>query len=364
MTNFKNSIAFLDSFLEMSVPGYDCLAYYNGKEVFRHMNGYSDLETKTPVRGNEMYNIYSCSKVITCAAALQLFEKGMFELDDELWQYIPEFKDMTVKEADGSIVPAKRKIKIRNLFTMTAGFSYDLHSPGLEEARQKTDGRCPTVETIKYLAKDPLVYHPGDRYQYSLAHDVIAALVEVLAQERFEDYVKKNIFDVLGMENTSFNRDKFDDSLFASQYSYNNEKQAVVNVGKKIQGYRLGCEYDSGGAGACSTTEDYMRFLEGMRKAIILKPQTLEMMNSPQLTPKQMPTYSGENDVMTYGLGVRTSKDKTKITEFGWGGAAAAALSIDREKGLCVFLAKHLLNSPSAGIRHQIRAKLCEDLGI
>ena len=67
---------------------------------------------------------------------------------------------------------------------------------------------------------------------------------------------------------------------------------------------------------------------------------------------------------MTYGLGVRTSKDKTKVTEFGWGGAAAASLSIDREKGLCVFMAKHLLNSPTAGIRHQIRAKLCEDLGI
>ena len=361
---FKKSIEFMDSFLEMGVPGCDCIAYLNGKEVFRYMNGYSDLESKTPVKGNEMYNIYSCSKVITCAAALQLFEKGKFELDDELWNYIPEFKDMTVKEADGSIVPAKTKIKIRNLFTMTAGFSYDLHSPGLEEARQKTNGRCPTVETIKYLAKDPLIYHPGDKYQYSLAHDVIAALVEVLAEERFEDYVKKNIFDVLGMEHTSFNRDKFDDSLFASHYHYNTEKQMAVNVGKKIQGYRLGCEYDSGGAGACSTVEDYMRFLEGMRTCKLLKPQTLEMMNSPQLTPKQQPTYSGENDIMTYGLGVRTSKDKTKITEFGWGGAAASALSIDRHKGLCVFLAKHILNSPSQGIRQQIRAKICEDLGI
>ncbi|MBE6704284.1 MAG: beta-lactamase family protein [Ruminococcaceae bacterium] len=363
MTDFKNSISFLDSFLEMGVPGYDCIAYYNGKEVFRHMNGYSDLETKTPVMGNEMYNIYSCSKPITCAAALQLFEKGKFELDDELSTYIPEFKDMTVRTEEG-IVKAVRPIRIRNLFTMTAGFSYDLHSPGLEEARKATDGRCPTVETIKYLAKDPLIYQPGDKYQYSLAHDVIAALVEVLAEERFEDYVKKNIFDVLGMEHTTYNRDKFDDSLFASQYRFDNEKKCPVNVGKKIQGYRLGSEYDSGGAGASSTTEDYIRFLEGMRTCKILKPVTLEMMNSPQLTPKQMPTYSGEDDIMTYGLGVRTSKDKTKITEFGWGGAAASALSIDRVKGLTVFLAKHLLNSPSQSVRQQIRARLCEDLGI
>ncbi len=364
MGEFKNAISFLDSLMEMGAPGYDCMAYLDGKEVFRHMNGYSDIESKTPVTGNEMYNIYSCSKVITCTAMLQLWEKGLWDLDDELSKYIPEYKDMTVKNEDGSIVKAERPIKLLNLFTMTAGFSYDLHSPGLEKARAETGGRCPTVETIKYLASDPLVYQPGDKYQYSLAHDVIAALVEIISGERFEDYVRKNIFDVLGMEKTSFDRSKFDDSLFASQYRYDNDKKALVNVGKQIQGYRLGSEYESGGAGAVSTVEDYMKFLEGLRTCKLLKPLTLEMMNSPHLTPKQQPFYSGEDDVRTYGLGVRTSKDKTKCTEFGWGGAAAAFLSVDRIKGLCVFTGMHILNSPFAAIRGEVRAKICEDLGI
>lgn len=363
MTSFNKTKAFLDSLIEMGAPGYDCIAYLNGEQVFRHMNGYSDIESKTPVCGKEMYNIYSCSKPITCAAMLQLYEKGLFELEDELSKFIPEFGDMTVQTEKG-IVKAERPIRILNLFTMTAGFSYNLHSPGLEKAREATGGKCPTVQTIKYLAEDPLCYQPGDRYMYSLAHDVIAALVEIISGERFESYVRKNILDPLGMDNTSFDRDKFDDSLFASQYRYDNEKKCVVNVGKKIQGYRLGCEYESGGAGAVSTVEDYMKFLEGMRTCKVLKPQTLELMNSPHLTPKQQPYYSGEQDVMTYGLGVRTSKDKTKITEFGWGGAAASFLSIDRIKGLCVFTGMHLHNAPFQSIRGQVRAKICEDLGI
>ncbi len=363
MTKFTNAIEFLEQLRSMGAPGYDCLAYLDGKEVFRHMNGYRDIESKTELRGNEMYNIYSCSKPITCAAMLQLYERGLFELDDELSKYIPEYKEMTVRTEDG-IVKAERPIKILNLFTMTAGLSYDLHSPGLERARAETDGRCPTVETIKYLASDPLHFQPGEKYAYSLCHDVIAALVEIISGERFEDYVRKNIFDVLGMENTSFDREKFDDSLFASQYRYDNEKKCPVNVGKKIQGYKLGTEYESGGAGAVSTVEDYMKFLEGMRTCKILKPETIELMNSPHLTPRQQPSYSGAQDIMTYGLGVRTSKDKTKLTEFGWGGAAASFLSIDRGNGLCVFMGMHLLNSPYAPIRGQIRAKICEDLGL
>lgn len=360
---FEKSIAFLDGFLEMGSPGYDCLAYLNGKEVFRHMNGYSDLENKIPISGNEMYNIYSCSKMITCAAMLQLYEKGLFELDDSLSKFISEYSEMTVKSANG-VVKAEKPIKIVNLFTMTAGLSYNLSSPGLEKAKAETNGKCPTVETIKYLASDPLDFQPGEKFQYSLCHDVIAALVEIISGMRFEEYVQKHIFEVLDMEHTSFDREKFDDSLFAGQYKYDAETKNAVNVGKKICGFKLGTEYESGGAGAVSTVEDYMKFLEGIRTCRILKSETVELMNSPHLTPKQQPSYSSENDIMTYGLGVRTSKDKTKISEFGWGGAAASFLSVDRHNGLCVFLGKHIHNSPTAPIRGQIRAKICEDLGI
>lgn len=68
----------------MGIPGYDCTVYHKGECVYRHFNGYSDTESKTPMNGNEVYNIYSCSKVITCTAALILYEKGKFKIEDKL----------------------------------------------------------------------------------------------------------------------------------------------------------------------------------------------------------------------------------------------------------------------------------------
>ena len=167
------------------------------------MNGYSDLENKIKIDGKEKYNIYSCSKVITCTAALQLFEKGMFSLEDKLSDYMPEFKNMTVKTDDG-VKKAENSILIKHLFEMTAGFSYDVFSTELKKAISETKGKCPTREVMKYLAKEPLLFEPGDRWEYSLCHDVLAAFVEVVSGEKYEKYVKKNIFDVIGMNNSTF----------------------------------------------------------------------------------------------------------------------------------------------------------------
>lgn len=173
---FENVLDLTQSFLDMGVPGFDLSIWKDGKCLLRHMGGYSDLKNKIPVQGNERYNIYSCSKLITCAAAMQLWEKGLFSLEDPLANYMPEFSEMTVQTENG-IRKANRPILIRNLFEMTAGFSYDLNTPQLELCRRETDGRCPTRETMRYLAKEPLVFEPGAQWKYSLCHDVLAALV-------------------------------------------------------------------------------------------------------------------------------------------------------------------------------------------
>ena len=98
---FENTKKLCDSFLEMGVPGFDLSVYRDGKEILRYMGGYSDLENKIPIRGNEIYNVYSCSKLITVTAAMQLWEKGLFSLEDELCKYMPEYKEMTVKTENG-----------------------------------------------------------------------------------------------------------------------------------------------------------------------------------------------------------------------------------------------------------------------
>ena len=342
---------FSDSFLELGVPGFDLAVYKKGECILRYMNGYSDLENKIRMQGNERYNIYSCSKVFTCTIAMQLWEKGLFSLDDKLSDYMPEFKEMTVISENG-VQKAKNPILIKHLFEMTAGFSYDLNSSELLRCKEETNGRCPTREVMKYLANEPLLFEPGDRWNYSLCHDVIAALVEVLTGEKFEDYAKKNIFDILGMENTTFMLPQEELDTISQQYRFENGRP--VNVGKNIQNYKLGTEYASGGAGAISTVDDYIKFLEGLRTFKLLKPETLKLMATDRLTPYQKRTYSFKN-IQGYGLGVKTPGAHKKYTEFGWGGAACAYLAIDMKNELSIYFGAHLLSSPA----QQFRSKIC-----
>ena len=121
---FEQTKKFCDTFIEMGHPGFDLAVFKDGECILRYMNGYSDIENKIKVNGNEKYNIYSCSKVITCTAALQLWDKGLYSLEDKLSDYMPEFKEMTVKTSDG-IKKAENPILIKHLFEMTAGFSYE-----------------------------------------------------------------------------------------------------------------------------------------------------------------------------------------------------------------------------------------------
>ena len=347
---FERTKAFCDSFLKLGVPGFDLAVYKDGKCILRHMNGYSDLENKLKVNGTERYNIYSCSKVITCVAALQLMEKGLFSLEDKLSDYMPEFAEMTVKTESG-IKKAEKPIQIKHLFEMTAGFSYNCTSPQIKLNYSETEGKCPTRELIKYLAKEPLLFEPGDRWEYSLCHDVLAAFVETLSGEKFENYVKKNIFDIANMPHSTFMLPSDELNTIAEQYRFENGK--AVNVGKNIVNYKLGTEYASGGAGAISTVDDYINFLEALRTYKLLKPETLKLMMTDRLTEWQKRTY-WTTATHGYGLGVRCPKKDGKYIDFGWGGAASAYLAVDMENNISLYFGAHLLSSPAQGLRSMV----------
>lgn len=358
---FEKTKDFCDSFLKLGLPGFDLAVYKGGKCILRYMNGYSDLENKVKMDGKERYNIYSCSKVITCTAAMQLWEKGKFSLEDKLSVYMPEFSEMSVKTEEG-IKKAKKPILIKHLFEMTAGFSYNLSSPMLKLARLETEGRCPTREVMKYLAKEPLLFEPGDRWNYSLCHDVLAALVEVVSGEKFESYVKKNIFDVVGMNDSTFMLPESELETVSPQYRFENGK--AVNVGKNIVGYKMGSQFASGGAGGISTVDDYIKFLEGLRTYKLLKPETLKLMITDRLTDYQKRAYL-RRETHGYGLGVRTPKGDEKYIDFGWGGAAAAFLAVDMENEISLYLGTHMHSAPIQELRNLlyriIRAELFDD---
>lgn len=353
---FENVKAMCQSFLKMGVPYFDVIVYKDGKEILRYMDGCTDVEKKIPVRGDELLNVYSSSKPVTVVAALQLWEKGLFDLEDDLSKYLPEYKAMTVQTEKG-IVPAKNPIKIWHLFTMTAGFHYDLSGPWVEELRSATDDRCPTREMARYLAKVPLCFEPGTDYRYSLAHDVLAALVEVVSGQEFNAYATENIFRPLGMTR--------------STYLYPYEKlpahyQFVKAEGKiqRVEGnaYRFGPEHASGGAGLVTTVDDQIKFAEALRTYKLLKKETTEMIARNWLTPEQHENFGHKLNYF-YGLGMRTAKPGTARADFGWGGAAGTMMNVDIEHGISVFYSQHLLGSPNHSLRTRVYDALLRDLG-
>lgn len=348
---FSELTAFLDSFVRDGAPGYDLAVLQHGREIFRHQSGYTNVEKQIPVAGNERYNLYSCSKPITVTAALMLYEEGLYRLDDPLYAILPEFREMTVREGD-AVRKAKNPIRMRDLFSMTAGFSYNLETPALKRAREETGGRCGTREVMPYFAESPLSFEPGTHWQYSACHDILAAAVEVLAGERFGAFVSRRIFKPLGMTRSTFCLDDSELDTVTEQYRYDSEAGVAKNCGNSLGVFKLGTAYESGGAGCISTVEDYLRFMEGLRTGALLSDKTLTLMHTDCLDENTRPDF-WHHKTYGYALGVRCPIPGG-ATDFGWDGAAGSYMAIERELGLSIFYATHLLNPPIATPRLQI----------
>ena len=365
--NFEYMKNFMDSLTEWIIPGNSVVIYKDGKKVFEYSSGYSDLEKKIKKTGEEQLYIYSCSKVATVTAALQLYEQGKFLLSDPLYEYLPEFKKMYVKDGD-RIKAAENPITIRDLFTMTAGLSYATNTPAFEKARKLTDGKMDTRTVIKCLAEEPLLFEPGARWNYSLCHDVLAVLAEVVSGMRFSEYMKKHIFEPLDMNNSYYHAPN--DVIISPQYIYEiqdtknivelQQKEHTTGVVKRAYGNELvfGENYDSGGAGIITTVDDYAKFAAalansgtGLNNNRILSSATVKLMKTNQLNEAQRKTMNWRRlRGYGYGLGVRTLIDKAEsgsnssIGEIGWGGAAGATIIAVTEEKVALCYAHHMLN--------------------
>ena len=362
---------FMDRLTVDTVPGNSIVVYHKNKEVFRYSSGYSDVEEKTPMTGEELLNIYSCTKPATVTAALQLYEQGYFLLDDPLYAFMPEFKQMYVKDEDGNIREAASPITMRHLFTMTSGFTYEKDSPSMQQAVLDTKGKMPTVQALKYLAKEPLAFDPGTHWKYSLSHDVLAAVVEIISGKRFENYMKEHIFTPIGIEDIHFHANEDVFSRMASQYMFKTgeeieiAKGQISSVGKdgfwekqtKKNDLLYGPEYDSGGAGIIVSVPEYAKFASCLANGgvapngeQILSKGTIELLRTNQLSETMLKDFNWSQLAgYGYGLGVRTMIDRKvagfngPVSEFGWGGAAGATLSADPDSGFAYFYAHHML---------------------
>ena len=375
--DFTELARFLDYMAKKRTPGCAVRVCVGGKEVFSYSAGYSDLEDGIRYKGHEHINIYSCSKVATVTAGAQLVERGVINLNDPLYAYIPEYKDMCIRDKDGNIRKAERHIKVGDLFSMTAGFNYNLKAPSILKAGEVTDGKYDTETVVRMLSGEPLSFEPGTHWQYSLCHDVLAGLVEIVSGEKFRDYMKHNIFEPLGMNDTAYHITPEIEKNMASQYTFVADSGEVIadlaeahRTGRASDGtykkisktdipYVFGEEYDSGGAGITTTPKDYIKLVAalsggglGMNGERILSPYTVELMKTNRLGGEQL------KDAHTwavlagygYGMGVRTHMNRGEsgcnapIGEFGWGGAAGATVIADTENDVALFFAQHCLN--------------------
>jgi len=362
---------FIDRITAWRIPWAEVLVMHRNAPIFHYRNGYADMERQTPIGDRQIINIYSMTKIMTCTAALQLLEQGEILLGDPISAYLPEFAEVTVRKTmpDGSIEEerAKKPITVRDLFAMTAGFSYDREAPSIREAVQRTGGKLPTRELAKALAKVPLLFEPGTRWNYSMCHDVLAALVEAVDGRRFSAYVRDEITGPLGMRDTAFDLTDEQQQRLVPQYEYNdNLGQAVRNDGN---GFRIGTELESGGAGLFSTTADYALFLNALTNkgtspdgVRILSPATVDLMRADQLTEATRGDFNWEHMAgYGYGLGVRTHISKagsgslSGLGEFGWAGAAGCLAVMDPESELTIMYAQHLLNSQEPYVHRRLR---------
>lgn len=361
MMNFEPLKEFMDYYIPMlGVPGADVVIYKDHEEVFRYQSGFDSIKFKTPVRDNALYYMYSCTKIATCVAATQLIERGEILATDPIYAYFPEYRNMQVKvkNPDGSfdLVPAKNVMTIEHLLTMTAGLDYDLSRPGILKVIERTGGRAPTLDIARALAEDPIDFEPGTRYQYSLCLDVIGGLVELVSGMSVGKYFKDNIFDPLGMNETSFGITDEKLARMATQYEYDAENGCAREIPMSKNPYVFGSEYESAGAGLISSVKDQILFADalshygvGKTGNRILSRAGVELMSANHLSESVLKTFSSPQAVgYGYGYGVRTNMNPSlggnlsPVGEFGWDGARGSYFSADPKNRLAFFYAEHM----------------------
>ncbi len=385
------TVHFLDRYVEPGkITGCQIAVSRGGRLAYWRSLGLVDRERGRSVEDDTIWRIYSMTKPITSVALMQLYERGLFQLDDPVHRYIPAWRHLTVGDLqpDGSlsIVELQRPVSVRDALTHMTGLPGSV-VPGHpadtrfnEEVHAARHGM--TLEKMCDLLADfPLKFQPGTRWNYGVSTDVCARLVEILSGDRFDSYLQHNLFDPLSMPDTGFSVPEESADRLAAGYRYRAHHAPELMDDPARSSYLRPRSYLSGAGGLVATTGDYLRFcqmlvgrgeLDGHR---VIGRKTLELMTTNHLPGDgdlaQLATGGfgeAEFDGFGFGLGFAVGRGPASTGmagstgEYSWGGAASTAFWVDPVEDLTVVFMTQLFPSSSYPFRAQLRALVYQAL--
>jgi CubicO group peptidase (beta-lactamase class C family) len=365
------------------LPGMLIHIYRKGQLVHTAMSGQIDIERQKPMREDAIFRIYSMSKPITAVALMMLVEEGKIGLDDVVHTYIPEWKNLGVyasgmpsllADAPPSFITTHplRPMKVVDLATHTSGLTYGFMMRTAVDAAYRqlkmTDRQTPggLSEMVEQLAKLPLDFSPGTAWNYSVSIDVLGYLVEKLSGMSFGEFLRKRLFEPLGMNDTAFWVPEDKVERFASCYQPESGGRGLkLQDDARESTYATAPKLESGGGGLVSTAQDYLRFcrmmlnggtLDGVQ---ILSPKTVALFSlnylpeGKEVADMALPGMFSESGYagvgFSLGCGVNVDVAKTRLPgsvgEYFWGGAAATAFWIDPKEALTVVFMTQVIGS-------------------
>lgn len=361
------------------VPGIVTMIARKGKLIYFEAFGNRGVKSKVKIKKNDLFRIYSMTKPITAIAAMQLYEKGKFQLNDPITKYLPELDNLKRYNSKGELIDVKTEITMQQLLTHTAGFTYGWGGGPVDEKYQEvklweSDGSKEFIDKVSSL---PLLFEPGTKWHYSIAVDITGVIIERLSGKTFSEYLSDNIFTPLGMKDTFFEVPNNKLNRFLPNHYYNKTNNSLGTINEDTTKISAGSNYEkvkfySGGGGLVSTAMDFMIFSECVRNGgiyngkRIIGPKTVKFMTKNHLSGSlsgkggsgESPSWDttsldqAESDGFGFGLGFGLVTDSVKRSiigsdgEYSWGGAAGTIFWIDPVEEISVISMIQLMSSP------------------
>jgi len=367
---------------EGRLPGWQVVVSRHGQVGYLCHYGRRDVARDLPIEPDTMYRIYSMTKPITAVAAMMLIERGELLLTDPIADWLPEFAEPRVyvggSDQAPATVPSREPIRVWHLLTHTSGLTYGFlrgHPVSMRYLAAGLDELGSADATLAELcrgwAAQPLVFEPGREWQYSVSLDVLGRLVEVISGQSLDAFFAQHILGPLGMPDTHFTVPADKRDRVAELYQATPDGFAPAT---RMAAGAFTPGWPSGGGGLTSTAHDYWRFtqfllgggrLDGVR---LLAPSTVAMMRRNYLPGNQdlasfgrplfaeSPMYG-----VGFGLGMSVTIDPAaagiaaSVGDFGWGGLASTAFTIDPELDLTFEFYTQLVPSSALPIRPLLR---------